>query len=561
MIEKGIDSEKAVKEVVRRWENWKKVREPKEVIWDDCVKHYLTYIDEAKFKKWPWRCKVSRPVSQEIVDTVASAIKAAAFPDNEEFFNIEGLDDIGMKYADTVKTYLQKVLFKMRYVQNLFPFIKQLCIIGNSTAALFWRREETVRNRWQDGVVIPSRQMLWDSTKLETHDMFDVVFEPRSPLYSQETQRIRRKVINKDELKERKNIYSNLKDIGEGNAPIEQSDSVRSVRRQIFGINDSLIDKKDDVELLISNGDINIDGKIYTDQFVVVANRKVLLMFVPNPYWCGSPHIFSNYTDSHNELLGRGPLEPIRGLQKLIDTFSCQKADIANLIINGFWAYKDDGIIDPENLISRPFGMIPMEDVNNIKSLVPSANPTLAFNEIDDLRLETERSSGASKFAQGVVAPGRRTAREVSQISAGTSNRFNDIVANVGDMAIEPSLNMILQQEFQFNYASPLLPREAWEGTYKVAYHGARTTAVREVAIQMFREFSQVVGQNPVFAQFTNPMEFLKEWQKLLGIKNKDLVRSEPIGREFPELQEQKGQGNQIAIPPAQSGEGGGAFG
>lgn len=554
MIEKGIDSEKAVKAVVGKWENWKKVRESKEAIWDDCLKHYLTYIDEAKYKNWPWRCKVSRPVSQEIVDTVSSAIKSALFPDNEDFFNVEGTDAIGMEYADSVKKYLQNVLFKMRFAQHLSPFLKQLCITGNSTAGLFWRKEDVIRKRWQDGVVVPHRQIMWDSTKLETHDIFEVVFEPRSPMYSQETPRVRRKIIDKSELKLKKDLYSNLKDIEGGASPTEQSDSVKSLRRQIFGINDNLIDKKNDVELLIHNGDIEIEGKIYRDRVVVVANRKTLLMFRENPYWCGNPHIFSNYTDSHNELLGRGVIEPIRGLQKLIDTFSCQKADIANLIINGFWAYKRDGIIDPENLISRPFGMIPMEDVNNIKSLVPSANPTLAFTEIEDLRMESERSSAASKFAQGIVAPGRRTAREVSQISAGSSNRFNDIVSNVGDMAVEPALNMILQQEFQYNYGSPLLHRMAWEGSYKVIFHGARTTAVREVAIQMFSQFSQIVGQNPVFAQFTEPREFLTEWQKLLGIKNNKLIRNEPLGRDFPELSEQGGQDNQVPAVPEQAG-------
>lgn len=536
MIEPKVDNGKVVTKVSGDWENWKKVRESKEAIWDDCVKHYLTYIDESKYKKWPWRCKVSRPVSQEIVDSVAAAMKSALFPDNEDFFNVEGLDQIGAEYAKEVKNYMKVVLFKMRFAQSMNPFIKQLCIVGNSTAGLNWRQESVIRRRWQDGVQVDGRQVIWDSSRLETHDIFDTVFAPREQNYSQATVRIRRHIISRDELKLRKDLYSNLGDLEDGGVPMEQSDSAADLRRTIFGINDQLIDKKNDIELLIQHGDINIDGKIYRDMIVVVANRKTLLMFVENPYWCGSPHIFSNYTDVHNEMLGRGPIEPIRGLQKLIDTFSCQKADISNIIINGFWAYKEDGVIDIESLISRPFGTVAVEDINNIKSLVPSANPTLAFNEIEDLRVETERSSGASKFAQGVVTPGKRTATEVSAITAGTNNRFNDIVANVGDMAVEPALNMILQQEFQYNYGSPVLSRIAWEGMYKITFHGARTTAVREVAIQMFTQFSQIVGNNPLFSQFIEPQEFLNEWKKLLNIKNDKLVRTNPLSRDFPEF-------------------------
>ena len=539
MIEKGINQEKAPKVISGLWEDWKKPRKGKENKWDECIKNYLGYIDESNYDSWPWRCKTSRPMSQEIADTVAASVKTALFPDNEDFFTVEGLDEIGLEFQKDVENYLRIVIYKMRYISSIEPFIRQLCLIGNSHAGLPWRMESVQRRRWQDGVVMPYNQVMWDSTKLETHDMFDVVFEPRATSYSQEMTRIRRKIIGIDELKLRKNIYSNLtgdEKLKGGYQPQEASDSQRQTRRTIFGINEGIVDKSKDIELLMINGDINIDGKIYHDYQAVVANRSVLLQFIRNPYWCGNPSIFSNYSLLHNELLGRGPLEPIIGLQKLTDTFSCQKADLANLIIGGFWAYKEDGVIDPENLIAKPYGMVEVEDVNNIKSLVPSANPTLAFSEIEDLRLEAEKSSGASKFAQGVVQPGRRTATEAMQIGSGTQNRFNDIVTHIGEMAIEPSLNMILQQQFQYNYMSPSLPPMAWEGMYKVNFHGARASAVREFAVDMFAKFSQIVGQSPTFSQFINPGEFIIEWQKLLGIKNKKLTRVQPLSREFPEV-------------------------
>ena len=557
MIEKNIDQEKIIKTIPGLWENWKLGRAEKESKWDECVKNYMAYIDESKYDSWPWRCKISRPISQEITDTVSASVKTALFPDNEDFFTVEGLDEIGQEFQKDVENYLKIVLFKMRYISSLEPFIKQLCIIGNSYAGLPWRQESVKRRRWQDGVVMPYNQITWDSTKIESHDMFDVVFDQRSVEYSQELTRIRRKIVSIDDLKLRKDIYSNLgsEKLKSGYQPSEQSDSTRQARRSIYGINEGIADKTKDVELLIVNGDINIDGKIYQDYQCVIANRSVVLQFFENPYWCGNPSIFCNYSLMHNELLGRGPLEPIIGLQKLTDTFSCQKADIANLIIGGFWVYEDDGVIDPENVIAKPFGMFEAANVDNIKSLVPSANPTLAFNEIEDLRLEAERSSGASKFAQGIVAPGRRTATEALQIGAGTNNRFNDIVTHIGETCIEPSLNMILQQQFQFNYMNPSLPPMAWEGTYKVNFYGARVSAVRELAVQMFSQFTQIIGSSPIFSQFINPGEFIQEWQKLLGIKNKKLTRKQPISKEFPELAAKGTNGaNQDGMPSENAG-------
>lgn len=557
MIEKGVNQKEIVTVASGMWETWKKGRQDKEKVWDEVIKNYLIYIDEGKYKNWEWRCKKSRPVTQEIIDTVSSSVKSALFPDNEEFFRVEGLDEIGKEFEAIVENYMKTVLFKMRYTTAVEPFIKQTCILGNSSAGIYWRNEEVTRRRWQDGVVVPERQIVWDSSRIETHDMFNVVFDPRVPFYSQNVTRIRRHVIHIDELKAKKDIYQNLKHVKGGEVPSEQSDSDRITRRSLYGINEGVVDKSNDIELLILNGDINIKGKIYRDYVCVIANRSTLLRFEENPYWCGNPHIFASYSEFHNEMLGRGPAEPITGLQSLIDTFSCQKADLASVIIGGFWAYQDDGVIDPNDLVSRPFGMVQCENVNNIKSLVPTANPTLAFSEIQDLRAEAERSSGASAFRQGVVMPGRRSATEALQIGSGSDNRFNDIVQHIGDMAIEPSLNMILQQEFQYNYGSQAMPAPAWEGMYKVVFHGARTSSVRSLALQQMQQFMQAIGSSDVFAQFINPPEIIKEWQKLLSIKNKKLTRTEPLSNEFPGIGGAQPQQPQEMMP----GEGGGGFG
>lgn len=567
MIEKGVNTEKIPEIIGGWWKDWKAARQTKENIWDECIKHYMVYIDEAKFDGWPWRCKISRPMTQEVVDSIASAIKNALFPINEEFFEVEGLDEVGRKFAREMENYLKKVLYAMRFTSRFDPFTKQMCVIGNSTGGLYWHSTSGNKSKWVMTPLGPKevsyKKILSDYPVFETHDMFEVVYDPMAREYNSGTVRIRRKLTTIDELKRKKDLYSNLAELdvsADGNsAPVDPSDAGRETRRSIFGINEGVLSKKGRVELLIATGDIVLDGKMYKDHLAVVANRKVLIRFEKSIYWCGNPHTFSSYASTlTGEPLGRGPAEPIRGNQKLLDTLSCQKADMASLVMGGFWAVGRDSMADFENVIAQPFSTIMLDDVNNIKSLVPSINPTLAFAEINDLREESERSSGASNAVQGVASSGRRTATEVMQIGAGSSARFNDITTHVGEMAVEPLLNMILEQEKQFNFYNPasaqIMDMRAWDGEYIVKFNGAKNTALRELAMQMFLQFQGFLGSNPIFSQFINPPEMIKESFKIFGITNEKIVRQEPLVNEFPQLGAGKGSGesaeSEIEVPP-----------
>ena len=80
-----IDRDEIVHEIVERWVNWKEARREKEAIWQECLMNYLVHIDESKFENWPWRSKVADTFSQEQGDTIASSLRNAWFPVNEEF--------------------------------------------------------------------------------------------------------------------------------------------------------------------------------------------------------------------------------------------------------------------------------------------------------------------------------------------------------------------------------------------------------------------------------------------------------------------------------------------
>lgn len=520
------------------WKTWINATLEKRATWDQCQKHYLqSYVDETDYKDYPWRCKVTRPVCQEVVDTVSAAIKNALFPSNDDYFEVKGDDVTGKQYEKLVQDYLRDRLFLSRFVSRMEPFIKQVCIVGNSAGDVSNRRERIDRKRWQDFNIIEGMPGFVNVPRFEHNDIFSVAFNPALSDYEQGTTRIKRTITTLSDLKAKSHLYSNLSKIKPSSYSIaDVTDSARTTRRSRFGINEGLRLKKGEVELLTLFGDVEVGKKVYRDYLVVVANRETVIRFEPIPYFCGNTGIFAKYSSVPGEMLGRGVVEPIIGLQQLIDTFSCQKADLINLILGGFWAINPDALIEIDNTMMRPQGAFLLEDVNQIKSLAPTANPTLAFAEINDLRDETERSSGASKMAQGIMTGGRQTATEASIVGQGTNNRFTDITVMIGEQAAEPSLNMFLQIDFQYNAyrrnpltGEPYLPDKAWDGRYYVEFNGARQSALRAVATQLLIQFMDIAGRNEIFAQKINPEGMLMEFAKLLNINSSKIISTDTI--------------------------------
>lgn len=524
------------------WKDWIDATSEKRFIWDKALKHYgQNYVDEADYKDYPWRCRNTRPICQEIGDTVSAAVKNSLFPSNDDYFEVKGIDAAGKLHQGVVNAYLKKQLFKSRFVSCTEPFIKQICLLGNGTAAIDFERSVINRKRWQDYNIVSDQVVVNNYPIFKNQDIFSVAFDPAMETYDQGTTRIRRTVAQLSSLKatnaelvanDQEPIYNNLNKLKPAGKVLNDStDSNKQNRRARYGINEKLRLRGDEVELLTLSGDIIVGKKTMRDQLVVVANRSVVIRFQDIPFFSGNPNIFGKYSSFPGELFGRGVIEPIIGLSQLIDTFSCQKADLINLIIGGFWAINPDHLLDIESINARPFGFMFMEDVNQVRSLVPSANPTLAFAEINDLREETERSSGASKFAQGVVAGGRRTATEALITGQGSANRFNDIITVIGEDAIEPALNIFLQQDFQFNAfqndpitGEEILPPAAWSGRYHVHFNGAKNSAVRELALQAMIQFMSIVGSSDAFSGSINPEGLLKEIARLMNVDTEKVL-------------------------------------
>jgi hypothetical protein len=348
-----------------------------------------------------------------------------------------------------------------------------------------------------------------------------------------------------------------------GSSPHEASDSLKDKRARAFGFetesDQHRVNVDDQVELLLAYGDWVFDGELYEDYVCVVGGREVLMRAEECPFWAGSPLGWAGYDRLWMTNYEKGPLEPIRGVQALIDTFQNQKADILNLIINGAFAYVDDGIIDPESLWLRPGGFIEVGDINNLKPLQPSQNVALTYTEIEQLRARAERSSGASRFEMGQVPGGRRTAYEANLSRAGSSGRANDILKHVANGPMESYLRWHLGTLQQMKWNSGEVKNDVLLGRYRVNYLGADLTALRQFQIQNLMMAVQIMAQAPPeLTAWVNGEYVWRQLFKALTMDDAKAINSPEEAQRILAMTAQRERAAAQAAPePSGSGPGG----
>lgn len=510
---------------------WKDNRSEKEDLWQDCINNWLTVIDESKYESWPWRSKVCDTMSQETADTIASNLRNSLFPLNEDYFILKGIDDIGKQYQEEMTNYLKLKLKNINYQEKMRVFLKQLAVLGNSVVHIPWvkRIEKKKKRILEDGKtkIISANKTMYDCFNVETLDILDVVFDPNKP-YTRKSMVIYRTYISLADLKNNSNFDQEaIGLIASGFAEYEKKTDEKQDkynRAQAFGL--LYNPDESDVELLVCYGDFEFNGVVYENYLGVVANGSQLLRFEPNPYWGGCPLMLGTYDPLWFSSYGRGPLEPILGIQELINTFTNQKADILNLIIMGSFAYVNDGIIDPSSLFLKPCGGIEVGDLNNIKILSPNTNVALTYQEIAMLRERGERSTAASNYEVGVPGGGRKTAFEASILKAGSAGRFGDVVKHTGDGVVEQVLTFALDSLKQFKYGSGDINDEVLLGEYMVDYFGADTSIVRQTEMQSLLMFTDILARIPALANALDPLKFVTEFKRVLGLRS-DVLRSQ----------------------------------
>jgi len=312
-------------------------------------------------------------------------------------------------------------------------------------------------------------------------------------------------------------------------------------------------------EVILAYGDLVIDGQVFENMVAAVINRKVVARFETQPFWAGRSIGWGGYDPLWLSVYAKGPLESVRGTQHLINTFSNQKADILNLIINPMFKYVADGILDPQMLISRPGGGVEVGTIENLMPISTNNNVALTYTEIEQLRASGERSTGASRFDKGQVPGGRRTAFEANLIRSGGSTRSDDIVRYIANGPMEHIVNFGILTTQQMKWEPndrDGLDEETLLGDYYAQFIGANVSIVRQQELQSQLLMFQIVAQSPELGAAFNMRELAKTLARNLSMSNPNLLNDEAT---FERRLQQLTQRSQGQAAQGQEGVTGGA--
>lgn len=573
MILQGIDTNNVASWASQWWVDRKNERLIKERIWNECILAVDCKFGETWEDLEEYRSKRYLSLPWQANETMSSTLINGCMP--PEWFST-----VGRTPADDQKAKLLHSLLKWQHAKTRFRnkfrlFLKAACTTGNVPWCVDWREEmidvpddeamaaQMAYNNMirQSGGTVPAeaevstrptkRLRAYDGPDFHVGNIFDYVqdLQPSNPRFAlRAVKLLRSKAYLEYKSQPDENgyaLYQNIDQISNENIFRDSSDSLKLMTERQIGIARM---PEDMVELLQFEGDFEIPNggtgsNYYPNHILVVANRRTVIRFEPNPFLYGRPtwELFVLCPEP-NELYGRGIIEPILGINDGIQVRYNQTLEAGALIVNPMWGYKEDGVFDPDEFMSFPGGLVKSADPrNNIIPLVTPDKTMLGFKEIDFAINQFNLITGSNANFGGESAT--EVSIEASQGKERTKEMVNHISEDMLTDVIERqiALNQQLMDEPTWirvvsdgqgtasdpdtGIPFPLQPQqmrvspEEIVGQFDVIPVGANEVARDHQKAQELFQLTTAIMQSPM-ARAIKPTEFVNEVYKMAGFNN-----------------------------------------
>lgn len=557
--------EKAVKflqKTFTKYESWRKNWEP---TWDEIYRLYINHVSTAKT---PTRSKISVPVIFQVIETALPKIVNVIFSQESSFFQVIPENDDDMDRAETIQMLLDYQLGQADFFAKFIDFAKQLLLYGTSYFKVYWkvRREwvwtrQPVRVKDRILAFVMGTKLKWEEKKeykvierrpeVEVLDILDVFPDPEARNEKDSQGLFIRSWMDLEEFKQ----------MGKGKFPIYgnteneniQADKYsyaqsRQVRNGVRGNTGSGMATSDQVELLEYWGRYDVDGDgIKEEALLVIANRKVLVKAIPNPFHHQKrPLIRCVLYPVPMEWYGIGLVEPVISLKHELDTLRRQRLDNINQVLNRMWKVNSLADVDLETLISAPNNIVLTDDMNAVEDLEQNDVTASAYNEAGIVQQDIENVT-TPRSTQGIPESGRlgRTAKGAQLIIGQALEKFGLSNKMIEEMGIKRVVRMFHQLDLQFIdsenvFRDPGMYGHLFEQVLpediraEVRFHiiGISEMVGTEGKINQAISFMGIFGK--VLAPTTIQAIAQKVW-KLMGFNPRDI---EIIGMAAPAVQE-----------------------
>ena len=532
---------------------------------EKAIENYKLFVGYRK-KVEQNRSNLHIPKTYEILDTIRSRFLSSFF-DQRPYIEFTTMPEAGdvrsvMVNEDKAKvaaSFVDEQLERNNVKSVFYDFVTSMLIFPASFLGVGWKYEEdyikkktkvpivdkygSYTGEWKWDIV-ESKEVIWDDNEIFNIDFFDFWGDPDKTDIDEARGVFHREFTTIDEVKNKLELLAR---VGDGVVYPVDFDSLepysnseekgRYKRLSAIGItnfsNDPFANKKtgetsgkQEVELLHYWED---------DRHTILLNRDKVIYDGANPYWRHKkkPFIKATYDQLPNEFYGMSAVDIIKPMQEELNTMHNQRMDNVAMLVNRMWKRLRGSDIDESQLVSRPNGVI---DVDNMEDLVPVDMPDIpqsAFVSEEKLTVDIQRALGTPANIRGAVSETDQSATEATITAEAAGTRFGTKIEIFKEKGIKRMAMMMDLNNQQFvcdERAARLDPedRNAWqtvkpndlvgEFDYRPATSSIEAAANKELRREQLTQIIGFLMQAQV--PFVNYQKLISEWLKQFDIDN-----------------------------------------
>lgn len=236
------------------------------------------------------------------------------------------------------------------------------------------------------------------------------------------------------------NVYKSTPELTQFIKDMEGSDANTTLGKLDNGNPESR--KKKDIQVF----------EYYTDEYVVhVIDKRFIALKEKNPYFHGEkPYVKWVAIPIMNCFEGIGIPESVESLQHELNTTRNQRIDNVSMAINRMWKVLRGSGIREDQLISRPNGVIYVDDMEDLEELSMNMVTGNAYDEENTLKQDMDMASGVLDSIRGTSTDRRETATTASIMHQSGGDRFKYETILLDVMGLSQAVGQILALNQQF---------------------------------------------------------------------------------------------------------------
>lgn len=429
--------------------------------WDKAYQYYRSYIEfDPEF--W-YRSQLFMPYIFAIIESITPDF-AQAVVGGDTHFRVKATGNMRQGAQLMQETMLYQMEEKSDYYLKMVMFLKNMFIYGTSIMYTGWNKvkQQYKEREWIGspalGIVAPVLMRKERYTKndpyVETVYLKNFFPEPHKESIEKMNWCVERQFVDWEFILKLKQAesqgftgFKNLDKIKE-NSPSEEYKKTMEEMNSLVGLS-----TKTEEDMI--NKPVILYKYTRKDRLIVMANKKVIIYDGENPFYHGEiPYTDAKDYPLDKEFYGMGDVDLLMPLQDKVNDMTNLRLDNLIQMVNKMWIADKHAKINPDDLISRPNGIVWTNDMNGIRELPQRDILPSSFQEVESEYKAMQRVSGAWDYFQGATPERKETATGIVKLQQSAFRRFGYRIK----LFQRTALKRVLTQFMQLN--QQLLPPE-----------------------------------------------------------------------------------------------------